>query len=142
MQRISYARPLRTLRETRDGLKQQQGRIKQEIARLDRIIRQLEAMSGDGADAAPTDVAEVLPPPDLKGLSHAQAAGAVLAKAPMPLSIRQLLETFERAGRPLSAKNGYSILFKTLRKHRQFESIGGKWRLVEHGTNGHTAVAS
>ena len=142
MQRISYARPLRTLRETRDGLKQQQGRIKQEIARLDRIIRQLEAMSGDGADAPPADVIETMAPPDLKGLSHAQAAGAVLAKAAAPLSIRQLLETFDRAGRPLSAKNGYSILFKTLRKHRQFESIGGKWRLVDHGSNGHSAAAS
>src|SRR5215210_2024829 len=90
MQRISYARPLRTLRETRDGLKQQQGRIKQEIARLDRIIRQLEAMSGDVADAPPAEVIETMAPPDRKGLSHAQAAGAVLAKAAAPLSIRQL----------------------------------------------------
>src|SRR5215208_7189700 len=138
MQRISYARPLRTLRETRDGLKQQQGRVKQEIARLDRIIRQLEAMSGDAADAPPAEVIETMTPPDLKGLSHAQAAGAVLAKAAAPLSIRQLLETFDRAGRPLSTKNGYSILFKTLRKHRQFESVGGKWRLIDHGSNGHT----
>jgi hypothetical protein len=136
MQRISYARPLRTLRESRDGLKQQQARVKQEIARLDRIIRQLEAMSGDAAEPSAITV-EVPTPADLKGLSHAQAAGAVLARAASPLSIRQLLETFERAGRPLSAKNGYSILFKTLRKHRQFESVGGKWRLVEMGANGH-----
>jgi hypothetical protein len=139
MQRTSYARPLKTLRETRDGLKQQQGRIKQEIARLDRIIRQLEAMSGDAAEATPDSAIEVLTPPDLKGLSHAQAAGAVLATAAAPLSIRQLLDTFQRAGRPLSMKNGYSILFKTLRKHRQFESIGGKWRLIDHGSNGHLA---
>jgi hypothetical protein len=46
------------------------------------------------------------------------------------MTIRQLLEVLERAGRKLSAKNGYGILHKSLRNHTQFDSVAGKWRLV------------
>jgi len=141
MHRSRYDQPLRKLQQARDELRQDYSRIRHELARLEKMITQLEAMNQDTAPAISQREAPHVPqnvtPQDIEGLSHAEAATLILARAGSPLTIRQILEVFERAGRSFSAKNGYGILHKSLRNHRQFDSVAGRWRLVTNGSNGH-----
>jgi hypothetical protein len=98
------------------------------------LIAPLESMNLGGAPAqtypAGTDGVDEISAKDIEGLSHAKAATLILSRATSPMTIRQLLAVLERAGRKLSAKNGYGILHKSLRNHKQFDSVAGKWRLV------------
>ena len=141
MQKSRYDQPLRKLRQARDELRQEYGRIRHDLARLEKMITQLEAMN-QAADREPQTadplVAQKGPitAQDIDGLSHAQAATLILSRSSAPLTIRQLLEVFEQAGRKFSTKNGYGILHKSLRNHKQFDSVAGRWRLV---VNGHRA---
>ena len=134
MQKSRYDQPLRKLRQAREDLRQEYSRIRHDLVRLDKMIAQLENMNIGGAapQAYPsaTDVMQEISAKDIEGLSHAQAATLILSRASSPMTIRQLLEVLERAGRKLSAKNGYGILHKSLRNHKQFDSVAGKWRLV------------
>jgi hypothetical protein len=103
------------------------------------MIGQLETMNSDGLadDTALTASLDTMPrvsPQEIEGLSHAQAATVILAKAPAPMTIRQMLEVLEGAGRTFSSKNGYGILHKSLRGHKEFDSIAGRWRLVATGS--------
>jgi hypothetical protein len=120
VQKLRYDQPLRKLRQVREELRQEYSRIRHDLVRLEKMIGQLEAMNSDGhADDSA-----------IAGLSHAQAATLILSKAPAPMTIRQILDALERAGRTFSAKNGYGILHKSLRGHKEFDSIAGRWRLV------------
>jgi hypothetical protein len=133
MQKSRYDQPLRKLLQARESLRQEYTRIRHDLVRLDKMIAQLEAMNLGGAPPqypSPVDALQDITAKDIEGLSHAQAVTLILSRAPSPLTIRQLLEVLERAGRKLSAKNGYGILHKSLRNHRQFDSVAGKWRLV------------
>ena len=98
------------------------------------MIAQLEAMNVGGGTSAPypsaVESVQNISSKDIEGLSHAQAATLILSRASAPMTIRQLLEVLDRAGRKLSPKNGYGILHKSLRNHKQFDSVAGKWRLV------------
>jgi hypothetical protein len=136
MQKTRYDQPLRKLRQAREDLRQEYSRIRHDLVRLDKMIGQLETMNvggGDGLyDVAREEVPEIAAK-DIEGLSHAQAATLILSRAASPMTIRQILEVFERAGRTLSSKNGYGILHKSLRNHKQFDSVAGKWRLVVSG---------
>jgi hypothetical protein len=134
MQKARYDQPLRKLRHAREELRHEYSRIRHDLVRLDKMIAQLEAMNEGSASAStyPTiiDTLQDVSPKDIEGLSHAQAATLILSRATAPMTIRQLLAVLERAGRKLSARNGYGILHKSLRNHKQFDSIAGKWRLV------------
>ena len=134
MQKTRYDQPLRKLRQAREDLRQEYSRIRHDLVRLDKMITQLETMNlGGGAPPsfpASADVPQDISAKDIEGLSHAQAATLILSRAASPMTIRQLLEILARAGRTLSAKNGYGILHKSLRNHKQFDSVAGKWRLV------------
>lgn len=138
MQKSRYDQPLKKLRQAREDLRQEYTRIRHDLARLEKMITQLEAMNagpqGDAIGELPTtDALQQITAQDIEGLSHAQAATLILSRAASPLTIRQLLEVFERAGRKFSTKNGYGILHKSLRNHKQFDSVAGKWRLVVNG---------
>jgi hypothetical protein len=138
VQKLRYDQPLRKLRQVREELRQEYSRIRHDLVRLEKMIGQLEAMNSDGhahdsALASSLDTMPLLSPHDIEGLSHAQAATLILSKAPAPMTIRQILEVLERAGRTFSAKNGYGILHKSLRGHKEFDSIAGRWRLVAAG---------
>jgi hypothetical protein len=137
MQKSRYDQPLRKLRQARDELRQDYSRIRHDLARLEKMIAQLESMNhgaqGDAARQQAVDALHEITSKDIEGLSHAQAATLILSKASSPMTIRQLLDVFERAGRKFSAKNGYGILHKSLRNHKQFDSVAGKWRLVVNG---------
>jgi hypothetical protein len=134
VQKLRYDQPLRKLRQVREELRQEYSRIRQDLVRLEKMIGQLEAMNsdnrGDDAVAPSLDTLPLISPQDLDGLSHAQAATLILSKAPAPMTIRQILQVLERAGRTFNAKNGYGILHKSLRGHKEFDSIAGRWRLV------------
>ena len=134
MQKSRYEQPLRRLRQAREDLRQEYSRIRHDLVRLDKMIAQLENMNIGGGTpqsfAPATDATQAITAKDIEGLSHAQAATLILSRASSPMTIRQLLEVLERAGRKLSAKNGYGILHKSLRNHKQFDSVAGKWRLV------------
>lgn len=134
MQKSRYDQPLRKLRQAREDLRQEYSRIRHDLVRLDKMIAQLENMNVGGATpqsfASATDATQEITAKDIEGLSHAQAATLILSRASSPMTIRQLLEVLERAGRKLSPKNGYGILHKSLRNHKQFDSVAGKWRLV------------
>ena len=133
MQKSRYEPPLRKLRQAREDLSQEYTRIRHDLVRLDKMIAQLEAMNAGttaGPSPAPAPPLQDIAPGDLDGLSHAQAATVILARTAAPLTIRQILAVFERAGRKLSARNGYGILHKSLRNHKEFDSVAGKWRLV------------
>jgi hypothetical protein len=134
MQKARYDQPLRKLRQAREELRHEYSRIRHDLVRLDKMIAQLESMNEGGAGATmfPTvvDMLQDIAAKDIEGLSHAQAATLILSRASVPMTIRQILEVLERAGRKLSAKNGYGILHKSLRHHKQFDSVAGKWRLV------------
>jgi hypothetical protein len=134
MQKARYDQPLRKLRHAREELRHEYSRLRHDLARLDKMIAQLETMN-DGHQTMPTypsvvDTLQEICAADIDGLSHAQAATLILSRAAAPMTIRQLLEVLARAGRKLSPKNGYGILHKSLRNHKQFDSIAGKWRLV------------
>lgn len=134
MQKARYDQPLRKLRHAREELRHEYTRIRHDLVRLDKMIAQLEAMN-EGSATTPTyptviDTLQNISAKDIEGLSHAQAATLILSRATAPMTIRQLLEVFEHAGRRLSPKNGYGILHKSLRNHKQFDSIAGKWRLI------------
>jgi hypothetical protein len=136
MQKSRYEQPLRKLRQAREDLRQEYSRIRHDLARLDKMIAQLESMNVGGAEGIFDGAREAMPEiaaQDIAGLSHAQAATLILSRASAPMTIRQILEVFERAGRTLSAKNGYGILHKSLRNHKQFDSVAGKWRLLTNG---------
>jgi hypothetical protein len=140
MQKARYDQPLRKLRQVREELRQDYSRIKHDLARLEKMIAQLEAMNqgapaADHADDA-LAVMQVISPKDIEGLSHAQAATLILSKASSPMTIRQLLDVFARAGRQFSPKNGYGILHKSLRNHKQFDSVAGRWRLTRDSGSG------
>lgn len=134
MQKSRYDQPLRKLRQAREDLRQEYSRIRHDLVRLDKMITQLETMNlgGAAAPALPStaDAPQDTSAKDIEGLSHAQAATLILSRAAAPMTIRQLLEILARAGRQLSAKNGYGILHKSLRNHKQFDCVAGKWRLV------------
>lgn len=134
MQKTRYDQPLRKLRQAREDLRQEYSRIRHDLVRLDKMITQLETMNVTGAATpsypSPADAPQEVSAKDIEGLSHAQAATLILSRASSPMTIRQLLEILARAGRTLSAKNGYGILHKSLRNHKQFDSVAGKWRLV------------
>jgi hypothetical protein len=133
MQKLRYDQPLRKLRQAREDLRQEYSRIRHDLVRLDKMITQLETMNGGVATpsySSPADALQEISAKDIEGLSHAQAATLILSRASSPMTIRQLLEILARAGRRLSAKNGYGILHKSLRNHKQFDSVAGKWRLV------------
>ena len=134
MQKARYDQPLRKLRQAREDLRQEYSRIRHDLVRLDKMIAQLESMNLGGAAgqayAAGADALQGISAKEIEGLSHAQAATLILSRVSSPMTIRQLLEVLERAGRKLSTKNGYGILHKSLRNHKQFDSVAGKWRLV------------
>ena len=135
MQKSRYDQPLRKLQQAREDLRQEYSRIRHDLVRLDKMIAQLETMNVGGAapqsyHPSATDAVQDISAKDIEGLSHAQAATLILSRASSPMTIRQLLEVLERAGRKLSAKNGYGILHKSLRNHKQFDSVAGKWRLA------------
>jgi hypothetical protein len=134
MQKSRYDQPLRKLRQAREDLRQEYSRIRHDLVRVDKMIAQLENMTVGGVTpqsyASATNAMTEISAKDIEGLSHAQAATLILSRASSPMTIRQLLEVLERAGRKLSAKNGYGILHKSLRNHKQFDSVAGKWRLV------------
>jgi len=134
MQKSRYDQPLRKLQQAREELRLEYSRIRHDLARLDKMIGQLETMNAGGtrtaAYPAAVDALQEISAKDIEGLSHAQAATFILARAGAPMTIRQLLQVLERAGRKLSAKNGYGILHKSLRNHKEFDSVAGKWRLV------------
>jgi hypothetical protein len=138
MYKSRYDQPLKKLRQAREELRQEYARIRHDLARLEKMITQLETMNagapGDGATPqTAADAAEPITAKDIDGLSHAQAATLILSRASSPLTIRQLLGAFERAGRTFSTKNGYGILHKSLRNHKEFDSVAGKWRLATRG---------
>jgi hypothetical protein len=135
MQKSRYDQPLRKLQQAREDLRQEYSRIRHDLVRLDKMIAQLENMNVGGPapqsyHPSATDALQDISAKDIECLSHAQAATLILSRASSPLTIRQLLEVLERAGRKLSAKNGYGILHKSLRNHKQFDSVAGKWRLA------------
>jgi hypothetical protein len=135
VQKLRYDQPLRKLRHVREELRQEYSRIRHDLVRIEKMIGQLEAMNSDGhaddATLAPAlDTMPLISPQDIEGLSHAQAATLILSRAAAPMTIRQILEVLERAGRTFSARNGYGILHKSLRGHKAFDSIAGRWRLV------------
>ena len=135
MQKARYDQPLRKLRQAREELGQEYSRIRHDLVRLDKMIAQLETMSVGTAGApypAAVTTASEIAAKDIEALSHAQAATLILSRASSPMTIRQLLEVLERAGRKLSAKNGYSILHKSLRTNKAFDSVAGKWSLARH----------
>jgi hypothetical protein len=139
VQKLRYDQPLRKLRQVREELRQDCSRLRHDLVRLEKMIAQLEAMNADGHAGEPAlapvlDSTPLISPQDIEGLSHAQAATLILSKAPAPMTIRQILEVLERAGRTFSAKNGYGILHKSLRGHKEFDSIAGRWRLVTAGS--------
>src|SRR5215216_1930691 len=143
-QKSRYDQPLRKLRQARDELRQEYSRIRHELARLEKMITQLEAMNQGAwhdaiAEESSRRALHEITASDIEGLSHAQAATLILSRAAAPLTIRQLLHVFAGAGRKFSAKNGYGILHKSLRNHKQFDSVGGKWRLIMNGYHPTTA---
>lgn len=132
MQKNRYDQPLRKLRQAREELGQEYSRIRHDLVRLDKMIAQLETMNVRTAGApylAPVATSEVAAK-DIEGLSHGDAATLILSRASSPMTIRQLLEVLERAGRKLSAKNGYGILHKSLRTHKACDSVAGKWSVA------------
>jgi chromosome segregation ATPase len=134
MQKARFDQPLRKLRQAREELRREYSRIRHDLVRLDKMIAQLETMNETGGTSASfpnvVDALQDISARDIEGLSHAQAATLILSRTAAPMTIRQLLAVLERAGRKLSPKNGYGILHKSLRNHKQFDSVAGKWRLV------------
>jgi hypothetical protein len=59
----------------------------------------------------------------------ARAVKLMLSRARSPLTIKEMLQVFERSGRKLS-KNGYRIIHRTLRRNGEFESTNGSWQVA------------
>lgn len=63
--------------------------------------------------------------PDYKAVAR-----SILAGAPRPLTVNEILDRFEAIGKPVTTTDPYRTVFKLLSRHDDvFENIGGgKWR--------------
>jgi len=68
-------------------------------------------------------------PREVKGLTHADALKLVLSRSSSPLTIKQMLQILEGAGRKLS-KNGCRVIYRALRTDKAFHSYDGAWWAV------------
>jgi hypothetical protein len=149
-QKSWVSEPLKKLRSAREELKRKHLRLLADLARLERAIGELEGTDAAGPRAAASPrskgtsnpaengrraVKPTAPPAELnggvsareiRGLTYAEAVKLMLSRATSPLTINEMLQGFEHAGRKLS-KNGYRIIYRTLRRNKSFESVKGAW---------------
>lgn len=78
-------------------------------------------------------------PRELKGLTHADALKLVLSRSSSPLTIKQMLQILEGAGRKLS-KNGCRVIYRALRKDKAFHSFEGAWWAVRNESDPPTTL--
>ena len=81
--------------------------------------------------APPIEWSGRIAPRELKGLTHADALRLILSRSSSPLTIKQMLQILEGAGRKLS-KNGCRVIYRALRKDKAFQSFDGAWWAVRN----------
>lgn len=123
------------LKATRRLIREEEVRLRRDGAKLDNVIRQLEAMTRAGS--SPTQHANgrarlrSVPALDLNSLTQREAAKVVLSESSRHLTIREILNEFKRAGRAVSPKNAYRSLYHQLREDKRFTNTRGQWRLAD-----------
>lgn len=117
-------------KETIRELKKELAAVNRKATQIAAAIRALEVL--EGAVAGDGENGKVKPL--TAGQSYPTATLAILEKAPRPLSVRQILDTFEKNNYPIATTKPYRTIYKVLKSHPDmFVNVRGKWRVTLEG---------
>lgn len=125
-----FEQPLAQLRDARRELIREQGRIARNLRALDAAIRELERIGRSDQKSPDAKDGAAGPLNEFQRMTAREAARAVLAKSPHPLTVREMLSMMQEAGRPVT-RNSYHAVYRQLRTHNEFKNAMGRWYLTD-----------